>query len=72
MYLFLDCQDYTHNLLQSGIRVKIQFLIGTGTAEGQLNVFKTGAAYQGQAQHIEKRHGVFRTGTAYRGQAQRI
>ncbi|CAH3169473.1 unnamed protein product, partial [Porites lobata] len=38
-------------------------VLRTGTAKGQLNVFRTGTAYRGQAQRIEDR-----TGTAYRGQ----
>ena len=35
--------------------VKIRFLRGTGTAKGQLNVFRTGTAYRGQAQRVEDR-----------------
>ena len=58
--------------LQSSIRVKIRFLVGTGTAKGQLNVFRTGTVYRGQAQRIEDGHSVSSTGTAYWRQAQGI
>ena len=57
---------------KSGIRVKILFLIGTGTAKGQLNVFRAGTAYLGKAQRIADRYGVSRTTTSHWGQAQRI
>ena len=68
-----------NHIIKSGIRVKIQFLIGTGTVQG-----KASSTYLGQAQRIEKRHSVLRTGTAkgqlnvfttgtaYREEAQRI
>ena len=58
--------------LQSGIRVKIRFLVGTGTAKGQLNVFRTGTVYRGQAQRIKDGHRLSSTGTAYWRQAQGI
>ena len=59
-------------------------VLRTGTAKGQLNVFRIGTAYREEtqrikdrhserpAQRIYDRHSVSRTGTAYLGQAEHI
>ena len=62
------------SILQSGIRVKIQFLIGWNRHSKRpaqriydrysISRRLRGTAYWGQSQRIEKRHSVLRTGTA--------
>ena len=48
-------------------RVKIRFLIGTGTTKGQLNVCRTGTAYRERtAGTVYWGHSVLSTGQAQR------
>ena len=58
---------------------KFSSYLQTGTAKGQLSVFRTGTAYfrtgtvyWEQVRHIEDNHIAMRTSTVYRGQAQHI